>query len=272
MAAAAAARVNVVYHLHFGRVPQIAARNTMEWAGLKVALRLASAVVTLDERTQRTIAVALPLATVHTIPNCVDPAAAEATNAGSAPGVRTVVYVGWVIPSKGIGELVEAWTRIAASGWRLTIIGPGDAAYRAGLVERFRPSGVQFEGELPRDQALAAIAAADVLVLPSHTEGFPYVVLEAMMLGKAVVATSVGAVPEMLSDGCGIVVEPQDVPELSSALERVMKDEEPRLAMGARARARASSEYSIDAVFRQHMALWRQVSADRIRSVVEGAP
>jgi len=48
-------------------------------------------------------------------------------------------------------------------------------------------------------------------VLPSHTEAFPFVVLEAMALGKAIVATDVGAIPEMLAWECGILVKPKDV-------------------------------------------------------------
>jgi glycosyltransferase involved in cell wall biosynthesis len=93
-------------------------------------------------------------------------------------------------------------------------------------------------------------------VLPSYSEGFPNVVLEAMTLGKAIVATSVGAVPEMLSDGCGVLVPPGNIEELDRALSRVVGEAELRATLGRRARARALARFSIDAVFPQYRAVW----------------
>lgn len=108
------------------------------------------------------------------------------------------------------------------------------------------------------------MAACDVFVLPSHTEGFPNVVVEAMALGRAVVATDVGAVADMLADGCGAVVPPRRPADLAGALDAVMRDEALRRATGERARAKALGEYRIDEVVAAVVRLWRSVaSADR---------
>lgn len=129
-----------------------------------------------------------------------------------------------------------------------------------GLANRCRDSNVEFVGELAHYDAMVAMSKADVFVLPSHTEGFPFVVLEAMTLGKAIVATRVGAIPEMLADGCGVLVDPKDPVGLADALKRVMASETLRHEMGNRARERALREYSIDTVFEQLKTIWTEAA------------
>jgi len=79
-----------------------------------------------------------------------------------------------------------------------------------------------------------------------------------MSLGKPIVATNVGSIPEMLVGECGIVVKPKDVHELAVALSKVLEDEKFRVDMGKRAQMRAISEYSIDEVFSNYMKTWIQ--------------
>src|SRR5690606_6695787 len=139
---------------------------------------------------------------VTVIPNCVDFSDLP-FNERKLSDEKIALFVGWVVPSKGIAELLTSWNVIKPLNWRLNIIGPGSPDYIDSLKRQFSGSGVEFIGELPHDVAMRAIAACDVFVLPSYTEGFPNVILEAMALSRAIVATEVGAIPEMLSDGCG---------------------------------------------------------------------
>ena len=93
------------------------------------------------------------------------------------------------------------------------------------------------------------LAASDVFLLPSAHEGFPYGVLEAMVLGLPVVATRVGAIPEMVLQGQGgVLVDERSVSNLVSALEEVLADESRRVAMGRFNQARARREYAYSAV------------------------
>jgi len=91
-------------------------------------------------------------------------------------------------------------------------------------------TAVQFLGDLPPEEAWSEMLAAQVFVLPTHTEGFPNVILEAMAAGKAMVSTRVGAIAEMLdADGaepCGLVVEPRAAVALAAALGRLLSDAE----------------------------------------------
>ncbi len=247
-------KIPTVYHLRFGRVAQIAQQNRLEWRVFRRALRLSTVVIALDQGTADTVQKQVPDTQVVRIPNAFDP--------GDLPVVlepqisSTVLFLGWVIPTKGVTELVDAWAELDSSGWRCVIAGPGSQEYREDLLHRFAPRNLEFLGEQPHEAALALLAASAISVLPSYSEGFPNSVLEAMALGKAIVATEVGAIPEMLSGDCGLLVPPQDSESLRLALEELMADEALRQEMGLRAQARASEEYGMDTVFRKLVQTW----------------
>ena len=80
-------------------------------------------------------------------------------------------------------------------------------------------------------------------------------------MGKAIIATSVGAIPEILADECGLLVPPKDTVALCAALRQVLSNADLRAAMGARAQKKACTEYTMDKVFEQLVSLWREVVA-----------
>jgi glycosyltransferase involved in cell wall biosynthesis len=256
IAVAKALRARVVYHVRFGRVPAIAEAGTREWRLMRAAIAMADVVMAIDCATERALRAHAPAAQVARVPNCMDFGGLPASSVPDG-GDRVLMFLGWLTPAKGVAELLEAWNRARPSGWRLVVAGPGPDAYRRELLERYRPEAVELVGELTHEQAMRALAASSAFVLPSHTEGFPNVVLEAMALGKPIVATEVGAIPEMLADGCGVVVRPRDVDQLVVALRRVLGDAALRSDMGERARRRALTEYAIGPVFEQYLTIWQ---------------
>jgi glycosyltransferase involved in cell wall biosynthesis len=223
---------------------------------MRAAIAMADTVVPIDSATERALRAHAPATQVARVPNCMDFTALPVTSVPD-DGDRVLMFLGWLTPAKGLAELLEAWNRVRPSGWRLVVAGPGSEAYRRELLDTYRPAAVEFVGELTHESALRALASAAAFVLPSHTEGFPNSVLEAMALGRAIVATDVGAIPEMLADGCGIVVPPRDVDQLTAALQRVLGDAELRSEMGKRARRRAVTVYAIGPVFEQYLTIWR---------------
>jgi glycosyltransferase involved in cell wall biosynthesis len=247
-------QVPAVYHLRFGRVPQIAANRSREWRMLVRALRLATLIVAVDQETATTLHDRLPHLRVATIPNAFDPDELPGRQQPNSP--PTVVFLGWVIPTKGVSELVQAWADLRTSTWRCVIAGPGSTEYRQTLLDRFAPRNLEFLPEQAHEDALALLAASELFVLPSYTEGFPNSVVEAMALGKAIIATEVGAITEMLSGGCGLTVPPRDAQALRIALERVMADDALRETLGRQGRERAEAEYSLDKVFDRLVSVW----------------
>lgn len=256
-------RVPVIYHLRFGRVPSLARAKTKEWHLLAKAMRLASVVIPIDRETEETLRTAMPDLPLHSIPNCVDPETLPTIEPRASTAMKTLLFVGWVQPTKGIEELLTAWEQLDIPGWRLAILGPVAESYLSELQTRHQMKGVEFLGEHHHGEAMEWTARADAFILPSHTEGFPNVVVEAMALGRPIVATTVGAIPEMLDDGeCGVLIPPKDPRAIEEKLRLIMQDEMLRNRLGTAARKKFESHYTLAAVFARLVALWQAPKQD----------
>ena len=255
--------VRTFYSIHMGRLPAVMARQGLEWYGLRWALKLADRVVVLDQSSEEALKRFLPAERVVRLPNAMALWPVELE--GAPPEPQTVLYLGHVIPTKGMQELMAAWRELRPQGWHLRLAGLGSAAYQQVLLEMAGPAaGVEFLGDLPSELAWKCMQAATIFVLPSHTEGFPNVVLEAMAAGKAIISTRVGAIPEMIdadeNDPCGLVIQPRDPSALAAALHALMANPERRKVLGQRARAKLERSYTTDAVYGRLLTLWREDS------------
>ncbi len=172
--------------------------------------------------------------------------------------VRRLLFVGLLVRRKGVHLLLEALTdgRLP-SDVRLLVAGDGpersaleEQARRAGLADRVDFLG--FRTDVPE-----LLASAHAFVLPSSMEQQPLVLIEAMGAGKAVVATDVGGVRDLVGDA-GIVVPPDDVPALTAALQQVTTSFGAE-AMGRRAADRARARFSVEHCRDQHRALYEDL-------------
>jgi glycosyltransferase involved in cell wall biosynthesis len=120
---------------------------------------------------------------------------------------------------------------------------------------------VSFEGF--SSNVLEAYARANLVVLSSISEGFPYSTLEAMLCGRAVVATAVGGVAEQITADCGRVVRPRDPDALGAAIIDVLGDMEVCQALSAAARERAANLFGIERFRATHRAIYEVVLASR---------
>jgi glycosyltransferase involved in cell wall biosynthesis len=233
---------------------------------------LADVVITLDCRSEACVRECLPNARVITLPNMVEVDALDAicANAESTvemPSGFQVTFVGQILPAKGVAELVEAGAKLANRGLHLNLIGPISASFLAKLQQKAAAAGsvdwFHYHGPKSHDDAIRMMAAADLIALPSYTEGFPNVIAEAMVLGKAIVATTVGAIPEMLDIGgpeeCGVAVPPREVEPLATALERLLVDGSFCKEIGEKARRRAERFYAVPVAIRLLTDLWQSV-------------
>jgi teichuronic acid biosynthesis glycosyltransferase TuaC len=143
-----------------------------------------------------------------------------------APQGRIALFVGQLVPIKAVGVLLNAWRSLLDAGLvqacdRLVII--GDGPLRRELQQASRDAAfqgtVQFPGEVPQEQVALWLSAANVFCLPSRNEGTPNVIVEALASGRPVVASRVGGIPELISDGLnGFLAAPEDVTGLANAL------------------------------------------------------
>ena len=170
--------------------------------------------------------------------------ASARTELGLPPG-PLALYVGNLKPEKGVLDLAAAWSDVAREvpDARLVIVGGGPA--REALATQIGP-GIQLAGPQPLSAIPTWLAACDVLVLPSHAEGTPNVVLEALACGRRVVATAVGGIPDLISSPTlGTLVPPGDPRALGAAIARALRlpyDHDEVAGLGARGGWAASAE------------------------------
>jgi glycosyltransferase involved in cell wall biosynthesis len=104
------------------------------------------------------------------------------------------------------------------------------------------------------------LARASVFCLPSHAEGLPMAMLEAMAAGKAIVVSGVGGIPDAVEDQeNGLMVQPGDAQGLATALARILGDEQERQRLGARARKTIEERFESGVVVKQISAVYKQL-------------
>ena len=155
---------------------------------------------------------------------------------------------------------MDGWAAICKNypEYSLKILGPINEEYKAQLLSQHATDRVDLMGEVSNSAAVEAINTAEILVLPSYTEGFPNVILEGMALGKPIVATKVGAIPEMLRDECGVLIEPHSAEQVAWGLKHLLENKALREIYGANAKARIQACYSVETVFAQYYNIWSE--------------
>ncbi|MCP5283226.1 MAG: glycosyltransferase family 4 protein [Rhodoferax sp.] len=206
-----------------------------------------------------------PRAHVRVLPNYVRMPAAVARTAASATGGVTGLFLGVVGQRKGVFDLLPALAQALrlAPGLRLRIGGNGDVdAARARARELGVGDQVEFLGWVSGEAKAQALAAAQFYVLPSHNEGLPMSLLEAMAHGLPVISTRVGGIPGLVRDGTdGLLVTAGDVTALAAALARMATDATWRHAAGQAARARVQQDFSDVVVLPQLDAAYARAAA-----------
>jgi glycosyltransferase involved in cell wall biosynthesis len=179
-----------------------------------------------------------------------------------APTDRLLLAVGNLYPVKGHLHLLEAVALLTARypTAHLAIAGRGalEPALRARAMELAIARRVHLLGL--RSDVPDLLAAADVYVLPSLSEGLPLSLLEAMFAGCPVVASAVGDVPDALAAGeAGLLVEPGDAAALAAAIARLLEDPSRARLLGTRAGLRAAAQYGVSEMVARYTALYCQL-------------
>jgi glycosyltransferase involved in cell wall biosynthesis len=164
-----------------------------------------------------------------------------------------VLFVGWVTIMKGCREILEVARQLPRVDFAL--IGPIMTDMHTHLQRR--PVNIMLYGTLDHTEVLQEMCASDVFLFPSFTEGFPIAVLEAMSVGLPVIATRVGAIPEMIEDGKGgFLFEHDDVASLVYSIRILMDDASLRLTMGRFNREKSQAHYTYSVVTSQLTTLY----------------
>ena len=185
-----------------------------------------------------------------------------------APGERPmhIVYVGRLVPEKGVDLLLTALAELEGA-WRATILGRGpEAAQLRALTERFGLSErVAFRERVPSVEMPRFYQTADVLALPSRTrpnwmEQFGRVLIEAMACGVAVIGAESGEIPHVIGDA-GLLFPKDDAAALRAALARLVTSPQLRMDLGARGRERVLTRFTQRQIAQQTVNVYREILA-----------
>ncbi len=255
-------------------------RPRHRWLARRIAPRAAAVIANAEAVKQAAATLeGLPPKRIHVIPNGVDlpPAlpgserAAIRSALGASPEETVVVQVATLTRVKDHATALRAAERLRSAGvafrWWMVGEGPLRRALEAEAAARGLGERVRFPGS--RSDVPALLAAGDVAVLTSRSEGFPNAVLEAMAAGRPVVATDVGGTAEAVRpERTGLLVPPGDGEALAEALRRCADDPALRRRLGDAGRERARSEYGWDALTERMLSVYGAV----LRSGRAGSP
>jgi glycosyltransferase involved in cell wall biosynthesis len=215
-----------------------------------------------------------PKEKIHWIPNGVDTnlfthgdLQQERKNLGWPDTKKVVLFVGNVIETKGVGDLVDAVSEIEKGEKRvpdyLVLIAGLGGEFERKLQDRVSQrrleSKIRFLGPQPYDKVHTLMRACDILCLPSWREGWPLVLVEAMACGRPVVATRTGGIPEIVTGPeLGILCEPRNPPDLADALTKALDQQWDSELLIAHA-----NNYSYDKIARQIEDIYQKVLEEK---------
>jgi glycosyltransferase involved in cell wall biosynthesis len=216
-----------------------------------LSLRLADHIVTVSESTKRALLLAGAAENkVDLIRNGCDAPCRE--RSPRADGWLHALFVGACIPRKGLGFLIRALALLRDCRVKLDVVGDLDAArgYAENLFDLTRALSledqVSFHGVVPREALWEHYARADLFVLPSLWEGYGVALLDATAFALPIVATRVGGIPEIVSDGeNGLLAPPRDAIALAGLIRRLCTDASLRRRLEDGSRSRRASLRSV---------------------------
>jgi N-acetyl-alpha-D-glucosaminyl L-malate synthase BshA len=180
-----------------------------------------------------------------------------------APAGETLLaHVSNFRPVKRPVDCVEIFARVLKDHSHARLVMVGDGSERTNVEHRARCLGItdkcSFVGKQPK--IVDYLSAADVLLLPSEQESFGLAALEAMACEVPVIASRVGGIPEVVTDGeTGFLSAVGDITKMAADAGRLVGDDKLRKEMGARARASAISRYRTDIVIPQYIEFYEEV-------------
>jgi len=203
-------------------------------------------------------------APIEVIPNGVDIPAAPAARTWRSGGALNLVYVGRLHPIKGLENLLRGLAQSASVPWRLRVCGDGDPAYARELNGLCAALGieprVQFVGHVDNTQKTGEFLAADACVVPSFSESFGMVVVEALANGVPVIVSRGAPWEEIEARGCGSWVDnsPESLGHAIASLEGRDLEE-----MGRRGRTWMMESFGWEAVASQMLGCYGRLVGDR---------
>lgn len=246
---------------------------------LRLTTPLAQRIICVSEATRRDVVDSCPRAAegAITIRNGVERACFGQKGHGARIRAEwrcgdgpVLAIVARLTEQKGHRYLIEALPPLLSEWPTLSCLFVGEGECRESLQRLAQRLGVRQACRFVGTTETVAdfYAAADVVVLPSLSEGFPFVVLEALAMAKPVVATKVNGVPEIIEDGrTGLLVPPRDIRALESSIRRILRDPDEAARMGRAGQARVAAHFTVERMLQETAAALEGALPPSFRSI-----
>ncbi|KYG10657.1 hypothetical protein BE21_10725 [Sorangium cellulosum] len=250
-----------ILHIHGSKFEDFVAESRLKgW--IARSLRDADAVIALSAYWADYLGRVAPGSRIVTLENAVSVPAAPLP----LPAAPSVLLLGSIDDRKGVPEAIRAFAQVVRQhpAAVLNLAGPAEpdalARYQRLVAELGLGDSVRFLGSVRGEAKSRVLEGSSVFILPSHAEGLPIALLEAMAAARPVVATRVGAVPEVIADGeSGFLIAAGDVDALAERIRRLLGSVELRERMGRGAWERARARYDISAVVERLTGLYGEL-------------
>jgi glycosyltransferase involved in cell wall biosynthesis len=225
-----------------------------------IALQKTDGVVSISSYTEELVK---PLAKRSwLLPNAADSRYFEATHKPTQP--PTIVFVGGLDERKNpVGFIKACAPLFEGSGWKFRLCGTGakGSAYLAELEAlAAQYQWIELAGWKSREELLMEMERASLLVLPTFEDNCPMVILEAMAVGLPVIASRVGGVPDLITNGkTGMMFDPLTPTSMRGATERILSDIGLRNRLGEAAKREARERFHPEVIARAHLDIYREV-------------
>ena len=262
--------VPVIYHTHGSK-----ARDFIEGSSrlvkfiIRRRFRKATRIVTLSEgwRNWYSENLSIDIDAITILPT---PIHIEKKSNNDGKESKDVLYSGLMGKRKGTFDLIEAWSRIQSegvTGCNLHLIGDGMVKECKNLVRNLNLEDTCIvHGWVSEEKKKELLGTCGIYSLPSHNEGLPMGLLEAMAHGLAPVSTTVGGIPEVISDReNGFLTEPGDIEELSRILKELIVNDDLREQIASKARNTAE-EHDWEKYCPKLLHLWKEVTGGKTAS------
>jgi glycosyltransferase involved in cell wall biosynthesis len=260
-------RSRVLYQIHGGSEPrQFCRGQPLAEAFVRATLRLADAIAVLSAGDCSKFRRFGVTPRVLAVPNGIDCRSYRLMTHEQPVSGRALrlLFLGRVVREKGLYELLAALELARSQGihTELIVAGDGPEVGRLHASAAARGLEVKFAGPVHGTGKIELLRWADVQVLPSYAEGLPYALLEGMAAGVPAIATRVGAIPDVVTDGVnGLLVAPREPQALAAAICRLSVDRTALARMSEASRATVAGSFSIDRLAAQLRGVYESLCA-----------
>lgn len=249
-----------IIHFRFGRIPEIYKSQNWEYKLINKIIKLSDKVIVIDKFSYNTL-LKKGYNNIVFLPNPLTPKVNKIiSNTNVEREYSLILFAGHVLKTKGVFELVEATKDIP--NIQVRIIGNVSDDIKKELLNIAGENNKFLEiiGEVDYETTIKEMLKCELFVLPTYTEGFPNVILESMACGCPIIASSVGAIPEMLNINgdthCGICIEPKNIKQLRDSILYLLENKDKAKELGTNAKKRVNEEYSMPIVWKKLLNIW----------------